>query len=167
MYAKQPGELIQIDHMTVTKNGITFKHFQAWYPITKCMVVDIYCNAKSRKACKFLHKLIKEMVPELKSIQVDGGSEFMKDFEFECQDLKIPLFVLPPSRPQYNSGVERGNRTFRDEFYRRKDLQVDSIGAIRIELKQALNKYNTYSPHHNLNYMTPLEYNQSFLKAAA
>jgi hypothetical protein len=24
------GERVQIDHMTVTKNGITFKHFQAW-----------------------------------------------------------------------------------------------------------------------------------------
>jgi len=24
------GERVQIDHMTVTKNGITFKHFQSW-----------------------------------------------------------------------------------------------------------------------------------------
>jgi hypothetical protein len=24
------GERVQIDHMTVTKNGISFKHFQAW-----------------------------------------------------------------------------------------------------------------------------------------
>ncbi len=132
MRAKQPGELIQIDHMTVTRNGITAKHFQAWDPITKYMVIDIYYNAKSRTARKFLRKVIKEMVPGVKSIQVDGGSEFMKDFESECQDLKIPLFVLPPSRPQYNGGVERGNRTIRDEFYCRKDVLADSIGAMRI-----------------------------------
>ena len=30
MKAKQPGEMVQVDHMTVTKNGISFKHFQAW-----------------------------------------------------------------------------------------------------------------------------------------
>jgi hypothetical protein len=53
---------------------------------------------------------------------VDGGTEFMADFEKECEILKVPLYVLPPSRPQYNGGVERGNRIFREEFYARKDI---------------------------------------------
>ncbi|MEE9273671.1 MAG: hypothetical protein V3U57_10475, partial [Robiginitomaculum sp.] len=48
----------------------------------------------------------------IKSIQVDGGSEFMAEFEQACEDVNIPLIVLPPSRPTYNGGVERGNRTF-------------------------------------------------------
>jgi hypothetical protein len=34
------GERIQIDHMTVTKNGITLKHFQAWDRVSKY----IYAN---------------------------------------------------------------------------------------------------------------------------
>lgn len=39
--------------------------------------------------------------------------KFMAEFEETCGDLEIPLIVLPPSKPTYNGGVERGNRTFR------------------------------------------------------
>ncbi len=42
---------------------------------------------------------------------MDGGSEFMAEFEDACADMKIPLIVLPPKKPEYNGGVERGNRT--------------------------------------------------------
>jgi len=51
---------------------------------------------------------------KIKSIQVDGGSEFMAEFEDACQELNIPLIVLPPASPKYNGGVERANRTFRE-----------------------------------------------------
>ncbi len=44
-------------------------------------------------------------------IQVDGGSEFMGDFEDECAERKPPLKVLPPHSPELNGVVERTNRT--------------------------------------------------------
>jgi hypothetical protein len=37
----------------------------------------------------------------------------MAEFEQTCKELDIPLIVLPPSKPTYNGGVERGNRIFR------------------------------------------------------
>ena len=43
--------------------------------------------------------------------QVDGGSEFMGEFEAECARRSLPLKVLPPRRPQLNGIVERANRT--------------------------------------------------------
>ena len=52
----------------------------------------------------------------------------------------IPLIVLPPARPKYNGGVERGNRTFREEFYACRDLIADSIGAMRFELAKSCRK---------------------------
>ena len=70
----------------------------------------------------------------------------------------IPLVVLPPARPKYNGGVERGNRTFREEFYACRDLIADSIGAMRFELRKAVDKYNTFRPHHALKGKTPMEY---------
>ena len=156
MKAKNPGELIQIDHMSVTKHNISMKEFRAWDPITKTIVADVVSNATSAAAAKFLRKVIKEMPFKVKSIQVDGGSEFMADFETECEKSNIPLFVLPPSRPQWNGGVERGNRIFREEFYGRNDINADSIGAFKHELQKAVHKYNTYRPHFNLNGLTPL-----------
>ncbi len=85
----------------------------------------------------------------------------MAEFEQACQDLNLPLIVLPPSQPKYNGGVERGNRTFKEEFYYRPDLLADSIGAMRFELKKAQDKYNTYRPHKNLGGSTPMAYIQS------
>ncbi|GHS93633.1 hypothetical protein AGMMS49949_06980 [Alphaproteobacteria bacterium] len=42
----------------------------------------------------------------------------MKEFEEACEELGISLYVLPPRWPDPNGGVERGNRTFREEFYK-------------------------------------------------
>lgn len=161
------GERVQIDHMTVTKNGICFKHFQAWDRKSKFIDTQIYSDAKSSSAKRFLLDLVQKVPFKILSIQVDGGSEFMAEFEEACAELGIPLIVLPPKKPEYNGGVERGNRTFREEFYNRSNLLADSIGAMRAELKKATEKYNTYRPHRGLNGLTPMQYiNNNILQAA-
>ena len=152
------GERVQIDHMTVTKNGVCLKHFQAWDRHSKYIVANVFSHAKSRSAKRFLIEYIANCPFKVKSIQVDGGSEFMAEFEQACQSLNIPLIVLPPRKPQYNGGVERANRTFQDEFYANPNLLADSLGAIRAELKKAVLKYNTYRPHHALKGDTHLSY---------
>lgn len=152
------GERVQIDHMTVTRNGVVCKHFQAWERKSKFIHAQVYGHAKSSSAAKFLRDLVETAPFKILSIQVDGGSEFMADFEQACAELGIPLIVLPPNRPKYNGGVERGNRTFREEFYNRPGFLDDSLGAIRISLKKALDKYNAYRPHHALKGLTPQEY---------
>lgn len=161
MKGKKPGELIQIDHMTATINGVTCKHFQAWDPVTKVIICKVASNATSAAAAKFLTQVCEEAPFAIKSIQVDGCSEFMKDFEAACQNRKIPLYVLPPRRPQWNGGVERGNRTFREEFYSQPNFLWDSVGAINAALQKAVLKYNSYRPHSSLKGMTPFEYNQA------
>lgn len=161
------GERVQIDHMTVTKNSITAKHFQAWDRKSKYMAAAVYSNATAKSAKRFLLELVSSTPFPILSIQVDGGSEFMAEFEEACHELGIPLIVLPPKKPEYNGGVERGNRTFREEFYNKSDLLADSVRGIQAELSKAVTKYNTYRPHRNLKGLTPMEYIQaSFLKAA-
>lgn len=100
MKAQALGEMIQIDHMTVHRNGVNIKHFQAWDPISKMIIAEAFSTATSTQGARFLDKVLQELPFQVKSIQVDGGSEFMKDFEKKCQDLKLPLYVLPPKRPQ-------------------------------------------------------------------
>lgn len=161
MRSLKPGHMIQIDHMSVAVNQITVKHFQAWDPKSKFIQARVYSNATSRTAKRFLLELIHKAPFKISSIQVDGGSEFMCHFEEACAQLGIELYVLPPKRPQYNGGVERGNRIFREEFYAKSNLIADSVTAINDELQQALLKYNTYRPHASLNMLTPLDYIQS------
>lgn len=88
----------------------------------------------------------------------------MRHFETECAKLNIPLYVLPPKRPQYNGGVERGNRTFREEFYA-NDILAESLRKFKFELKKAVKKYNTYRPHFSLKGLTPMEYTNKILAA--
>ena len=162
------GERVQVDHMTVTKNGICVKHFQAWDRPSKFIFAQVFSNAKSRSAKKFLDELIAKAPFKITCIQVDGGSEFMLDFEEACAKYGIELIVLPPAKPTYNGGVERGNRIFREEFYEPVSLSADSLGAIRNELTKAVKKYNEYRPHASLKGATPMEYIQKLeLEAAA
>lgn len=163
------GERVQIDHMTVTKNGFVSKHFQSWDRKSKLIHAQIYSNATAKSAKKFLNELVEKSPFPILSVQVDGGSEFMADFEEECKKLGIPLIVLPPRRPDYNGGVERANRIFREEFYNRNDVLANNLKEMRRELEKALWKYNNYRPHSHLNGATPVEYIQQncYLKAVS
>ena len=161
------GERVQIDHMTATKNGITVKHCQAWERKSKDIHAQIYSNAKATSARKFLKELIQVAPYPIRSIQLDGGSEFMAECEAECERLKLKLEVLPPSKPTYNGGVESANRTFREDFYDEPEILADSIGALRFDLKKAVTKYNTYRPHFALDGKTTREYIQSNQEKAA
>lgn len=157
MKGKQPGEMVQMDHMTVIIEGKTIKHFKAVCPVSKFMVCAVYSSASSKKATEFLEKVIDNMPFRVKSIQVDGGSEFMKHFEQSCKEKNIPLFVLPPRSPKYNGCVERCNGTTRDDFYSQYD-DIFEIGNVNQKLKLFQDKYNSYRPHQSLGNLTPLEY---------
>ena len=53
----------------------------------------------------------------IRAVQVDGGSEFMAEFEAGCRALGLPLPVPPPRSPQPDGIVERANRTARVECW--------------------------------------------------
>ena len=133
--------------------------------MSKYVTADVYSRATSYSARIFLTKLVAESPFRITSIQVDGGSEFMAEFEREAQKLGITLYVLPPKRPQYNGGVERANRTFREEFYAKDNLLADSLGEMKFELCKALKTYNSYRPHKSLDFLTPLDYIDTLMRS--
>ena len=80
-----------------------------------------------------LDALAERMPFRVRAISVDGGSEFMAEFEVACQVRGIRLFVLPPRSPKLHGSVERANRTHTEEFYEVTDvdLQPDAVrGAL-------------------------------------
>ena len=164
--AKVPGEMIQIDHMSVNiAPGVSVKHFEATCPKTKWTVAQAYRNATSQTAAEFLDFVIKRLPFPLKSIQVDGGSEFMKNFEKACALKKISLYVLPPRSPELNGCVERRNRTLKMEFYALYNGVLD-FTPIRRSLQDYMKIYNTFRPHYSLQQETPLEYYNKYWRAA-
>ncbi|GHU15164.1 hypothetical protein FACS189449_12600 [Alphaproteobacteria bacterium] len=107
------GERVQIDHMSAEKNGLQIKQFTAWERKSRHLFEQIFESADSSDAKEFLLEFVKNAPYPILSIQVDGGSEFRDKFEEACDELQIPLIVLPPASPKYNGGVERSNRTMR------------------------------------------------------
>ncbi|MFI4894225.1 MAG: helix-turn-helix domain-containing protein [Phycisphaerales bacterium JB058] len=158
MKAGQPGELVQIDHMSVSLAlEHEVKEFTAVCPVFKQMVIKAYRRATALNARDFLRTVIGSLPFPLRSIQVDGGSEFMAEFEAACAEFEIPLYVLPPKRPQYNGCVERANGTSRAEFYPFYDGPL-TIKAINRALLEYQRLYNDYRPHRSLDLMTLNEY---------
>lgn len=161
---KKCGEFVQVDHMTVLKNNMYFKHFTAICPTSKMLFSKVFSNATSFSANLFLQDAIDYFPFKIKSIQVDGGSEFMSYFEEGCKNSETPLYVLPPASPKYNGNVERSNRTFREEFYARTDVDAKTVFEMNKQLLLAVKKYNEFRPHCSLTFKTPLSYYKDSLR---
>ncbi len=158
MKAQVPGELLQVDHMDVKViDGLEIKHFQAICPITKLVVEQAYTRATSNIASSFLELIVQQMPFQIKSIQVDGGTEFMGDFEKACQENNIDLFVLPPRSPEYNGHVERCNGTAKYEFYYQYN-GPNKLPILQKSLQEHVKIYNTVRPHQSLSYLTPCQF---------
>ena len=106
----EPGGLVQLDtvHVNVAPDK-SLKHFTAYDPIAKWTVAQALNRATAVSAAIFLDKIVVEMPFPVKAIQVDGGSEFMAEFENACEKKGLRLLVLPPKAPQINGAVERCN----------------------------------------------------------
>ena len=156
--AKQPGQIVQLDTVYVTlAPGRHVKHFTAYDPVAKWTVAKAYNRATAVSAAMFLDKLVADMPFKVDAIQVDGGSEFMAEFEDACQQRAIQLFLLPPRSPELNGAVERCNSSWRYEFYAVYDLPT------RVEYLDPLidafqHRYNTHRPHGALGGKTPKQY---------
>ena len=93
--ARAAGELVQIDHMTYLRDGQAIKEFRAICPVTRFMTTRVYSRATAGNARRFLMDLLAAVPFPLLSIQVDGGSEFMAQFEDACEQLRIARLQNP------------------------------------------------------------------------
>jgi putative transposase len=159
--ATEAGAIVQLDtvYINLTPEKAV-KHFTAYDPVAKWTLGRAYNRATARSAALFLDKIIADMPFPVKAIQVDGGSEFMAEFEDACQKKAIRLFILPPKSPKLNGGVERCNGSWRYEFYETYDLppNVEALNPI-VDSYQHL--YNHHRPHGALGGKTPFAYAQT------
>ncbi len=115
------------------------------------------CRATRGNARRFLATLqAQAQAPfPIRSLQVEGGSEFRDAFEQACQNLGIPLYGLPPKKPDYNGCVARANGTSRYAFYPFYEGPL-TVAAINQKLAAYQTHYNTCRPHDGIGLLTPM-----------
>ena len=160
--ARAPGDIVQIDTMDVRPEpGVVLKQFTTVDVVSRWSVPTIASNATARLASRALDDLIARSPFAIKALQVDGGSEFMAEFEDACKEKGILLFCLPPRSPKLNGRVERANRTYREEFYNCSDA-TPTVAGFKADLLAWEHTYNHIRPHQALGYLTPAEFLATF-----
>ena len=165
--AAAPGDLVQLDTMQVRLlPGVTRYQFTAVDVVSRHSVVGVRAVATATTATDFLADLVARFPFPVRTIQVDGGSEWMAGFEAACRERSIALWVLPPRKPQWNGCVERANRTGREEFWEcyADDLDLEHVAQALVAWEA---EYNTVRPHQSLGMRTPAEFLAHHLSATS
>jgi len=159
-----PGDLVQVDTVQIRfRNSEVRYQYSARDAICRWDCSRAAGRATSHTAAAFLEYMEKKFPFPFRAIQVDGGSEFKKNFEQACREQGIRLFVIPPRSPKLQGYVERSNRTHREEFYEVEDIEMPLEGHNR-QLEAWNKTYNYIRPHQSLGYLTPHEFYQNWLK---
>jgi transposase InsO family protein len=158
---RQPGDLLQIDTVHLSSGeGSQLRQFSAIDVVSRVAAVDVRSRATAGTAAAFLDDLLDRFPIRIRAIQVDGGSEFMAEFEEVCATNAIPVYVLPPRSPKLNGCVERLNRTSREEFWQCYDGDF-TVAAVTPALQAWEDAYNRIRPHQALGMQTPLQFLRS------
>ena len=158
--AKKPGDAVQIDTLSIRfPSNRSVKRFTAVDRCSRWGLGMAASRTTAASAKRFLDRLIEEAPFPIGAIQVDGGSEFMADFEQACNDREIELCVLPPRSPKLNGRVERLQATYRHEFYGSYTLP-HRIKPLNRCLDDFNHHYNRQRPHQALGGRTPWQYLQ-------
>jgi transposase InsO family protein len=153
-----PGDLVQVDTMHLRPlPGVERRHFTAIDVVSRWSVVGVRATATAGTARDFLTEVQSRCPFPIRAIQVDGGSEFMAEFETACAERGIVLFILPPRSPKLNGHVERANGTHRREFWECYDGDLD-LRPLQAALRTWEAAYNHVRPHQALGYRTPAEF---------
>ena len=159
-----PGDLVQVDTLQVHLQGCGRRwQFSSRDLISRWDVSRAYRNASSFAAALFLEYMERKFPFRIRAIQIDGGSEFKKHFEEACRTHGIRLFIIPSRSPKLQGYVESANKTHRVEFYEVEDIAL-SMEEHNKQLEAWDRTCNTIRPHQSLDYQTPAEYYQAWLK---
>lgn len=156
---RRPGDLVQLDTLDLrpVPGSDYFKHFSLIDLVSRWSTAEVHSRATARVTADTVERMLLRLPFPVQAIQVDGGSEFMAEFESFCQGRGIRLFVLPPHSPKLNGCVERVQRTHAEEFYQCWDLRP-TVESMSRGLANWEVIYNTVRPHQALGLRTPKEF---------
>jgi len=160
----RPGVLVQVDTKQVpVAGGKVAYQFGAVDYFTRKRVVALAPRLTSAQGSAFLKRMVAQFPFSVEAIQSDGGSEFLGAFGPAVQTLGITHYFNRPNYPQGNGMIERSFRTDEEEFYQVEELPAD-LGGQKAALLAWNLVYETVRPHQALDYKTPHQFYQDWLK---
>src|ERR1017187_3414440 len=157
-YPKQPGELVEIDTISIFVDGLKRYMLTAIDLPTRFAFAYTYKSSSSANAKDFLEKLRHVAPFQITRVQTDNGHEFHKHFLQACRNENLMHYFNYPHHPQSNGHVERLNRTIQEQFaYRNIDV-LDDTDVFNRKLMDYLIWYNTEKPHRGIGKVPPLRY---------
>ena len=123
--------------------------------VSRLAFAHMYTSHSSAYAADFLYRLKHLTNGKIENVHTDNGSEFHKDFEKACQEMKLPHYWSRTRTPTDNPHNERFNRTLQEEFIQLGNHILDPEIFNR-NLTEWLIEYNYFRPHESLGYVTPM-----------
>lgn len=133
--------------------------------VSKLAYARLYTTHSSKQAADFLKRLHYLTKGEMINLHHDNGSEFEKDFKKACKELSLPQWYSRVRTPTDNPVLERFNRTIQEEFVEMIDIGLEDTKEFNLRLTDWLIEYNNVRPHEALDYLTPLEYIDTYLNS--
>jgi len=156
--------LWHVDTVLLTKSTGGYHYLlTAIDDLSKLAYAKLYTTHSSKQAADFLKRLHYLTEGEIINLHHDNGSEFEKDFKKACQELSLPQWYSRVRTPKDNAVLERFNRTIQEEFVDMAYSGIEDIIEFNHELTEWLVEYNSIRPHQALDYLTPLEYIDTYL----
>ena len=155
---KKPGKWIQIDTVRIMFAGQSIYVITAVDLATRFGIAKAYKSPSSSNARDFLN-ILKLFFPgkfSIKMVHTDNGSEFLKFFHLECEKSKIEHTFSYPRTPKMHAYIESFNGTIQRECLKKKDALLEPV-ELNKKIIEYLITYNSFRPHQNLDYKTPLE----------
>ena len=154
----EEGDLVQMDvkHIMLP-GGKRHYQFTAIDVLGKRRCLRAYSSESSRNGALFLRECLDSFPFEIKRIQTDNGSTFLREFDKLCKELNIPHYYIHPRKPKENTYVEISHGADEREFYQQGNKHI-LLSAMQRELKKWEDIWNNFRPHGALGQLTPAEY---------
>ena len=157
-YPQQPGDLVQMDTISIFFDGIKRYIFTAIDLKTRFAFAYAYKTISSSHGRDFLSRFIQVTPFKTSRIQTDNGGEFEKYFHESCQRSSLVHLFNYPKHPQSNGCLERFNRTIQEQFVNSNVYDLEEPSVFNRRLMEYLVWYNTERPHRSIGKVPPLRY---------
>jgi transposase InsO family protein len=155
---KLPGELVQVDAISIFQDGIKRYIVCALDLVTRFAFAYSYKTLSSQSAKDFITKLEQVAPFAIKAVQTDNGAEFHKYFHQYLVERGIIHFWNYPKYPKGNAFVERFNGLIQRQYVGWHMEELKDTELFNRGLSQYLIWYNTEKVHRSIGKVPPLLY---------